>query len=396
MKSGWILFVLPLFLCGCHQEVKKPYSVWMAESEMQRCPELWQVDFVQKPKWDYTQGLMAQAMLMTAEASKDERFYEYVESFVNQFVDTAGKIMTYKMEQYSLDRVNGGKFIWDMWHKTGEEKYFQAAVMLRKQMDGQPRTSEGGFWHKQIYPQQMWLDGLYMGAPFYAECAKELNRPEDFDDVINQYVIVYRHTYDARTGLNFHGWDESREQEWANKETGCSAHVWGRAMGWYFMALVDVLDFIPENHPRREEIVDLLQKVAEGVKNAQDEKSGVWYQVMDEPKREGNYLEATASSMFVYSYYKSIRLGYLSEDSYLKIADRGYEGIVKEFVREGNDGTISLTRCCAVAGLGGKPYRNGTFDYYIHETIRDNDPKGVGPFIMASLEREKRNLLHNK
>lgn len=396
MKSGWILFVLPLFLCGCRPEVKKPYSMWMAESEMQRCPELWQVDFVQKPKWDYTQGLMAQAMLMTAEASKDKRFYEYVKSFANQFVDTAGKIMTYKMEQYSLDRVNGGKFIWDMWHKTGEEKYFKAAVMLREQLNGQPRTSEGGFWHKQVYPHQMWLDGLYMGAPFYAECAKELNRPEDFDDVINQFVIVYRHTYDARTGLNFHGWDESRGQEWANKETGCSAHVWGRAMGWYFMALVDVLDYIPEDHPRRGEIVDLLQKVAEGVKNAQNEKSGVWYQVMDEPKREGNYLEATASSMFVYSYYKSIRLGYLSEESYLETAAKGYEGIVREFIREGNDGTISLTKCCAVAGLGGKPYRDGTFDYYINETIRDNDPKGVGPFIMASLERENRNLLNNR
>lgn len=396
MKSGWILFVLPLFFLGCRQEVKKPYSVWMAESEIQRWPELWQVDFVKKPKWDYTQGLMAQAMLMTAEASEDKRFYEYVKSFADQFVDTAGKIMTYKMEQYSLDRVNGGKFIWDMWHKTGEEKYYKAAVMLREQLNGQPRTSEGGFWHKEVYPHQMWLDGLYMGAPFYAECAKELNRPGDFDDVINQFVIVYRHTYDARTGLNFHGWDESREQEWANQETGCSAHVWGRAMGWYFMGLVDVLDFIPEDHPRRKEVINLLEKVAEGVKNAQDEKSGVWYQVMDQSEREGNYLEATASSMFVYSYYKSIRLGYLSEESYLQTADKGYEGILKEFVREQNDGTISLTQCCAVAGLGGKPYRDGTFEYYINETVRDNDPKGVGPFIMASLEREYRNRLHNK
>lgn len=391
MKTIYLLLFLAYFLSGCREEQPRAYSVWMAESEMQRFPELWQVDFVEKPKWDYTQGLMATAFLRLAEASGEQRYLEYVKAFADKFVDSVGNVMMYKKEQYSLDRINGGKFLWELWHRTGEKKYALAAERLREQLNDHPRTSEGGFWHKKVYPHQMWLDGLYMGAPFYAQCAVELDRPQDFDDVINQFVIVNRHTYDARTGLNFHGWDESRQQAWADSVTGCSQHVWGRAMGWYFMALTDVLDFIPQDHPRRGEVMGLLQQVAAAVGKAQDEQTGVWYQVMDQPGREGNYLEATASCMFVYAYYKGIRLGYLPEAEYLPVAEKGYEGVVKEFIRENKEeGSISLTRCCAVAGLGGKPYRSGAYDYYIHETIRDNDPKGVGPFILASIEREQR------
>lgn len=389
MKGGIVLFILPLMLWACEKKEHKPYSVWMAESEMQRNPELWQADFVKAPKWEYTHGLMAKAMLAVNEATGEDRFLQYAQTFADQFVDSAGRIKTYKKELYNLDRINGGKFLWDLWHKTGIEKYRKAAVMLRAQLDEQPRTSEGGFWHKKVYPHQMWLDGLYMGAPFYAQSAHEMNTPENFDDVINQFVIVYSHTYDARTGLNFHGWDESRGQEWANKETGCSPHVWGRAMGWYTMALVDVLDYIPVDHPRREEILKLLQQVAEGVKNAQDPAAKLWYQVMDQPGREGNYHEATSSSMFVYALYKAVRMNYLPADPYLQVAREGYQAIVSRLIKEEEDGNISLTKCCAVAGLGGKPYRDGSYEYYIHETIRDNDPKGVGPFILASLEYER-------
>lgn len=389
MKRVFLFMWIALLWGGCRKENPKPYSVWMAESEMQRHPELWSVDFLKAPKWDYTQGLMAKAMLMTAGEKQDPRFYGYAKAFADKFVDTAGQILTYKKEQYNLDRLNGGKFLLDLWKESGEEKYYQAALRLREQLDEQPRTSEGGFWHKKVYPHQMWLDGLYMGAPFYAQCAVVLNRPEDFDDIIDQFTIVYRHTYDSRTGLNFHGWDESREQKWADPETGCSSHVWGRAMGWYFMALVDVLDYIPADHARRGEILNLLQGVAKGVKEAQEPQTGVWYQVMDRPGQEGNYLEATASAMFVYAYYKAVRLGYLPAEPYRAVAEKGYDGIIREFIRTDKEGNLSLTRCCAVAGLGGKPYRSGTYDYYIHETIRDNDPKGVGPFILASLEREK-------
>jgi unsaturated rhamnogalacturonyl hydrolase len=361
----------------------------MADSEIQRNPELWKVDFVKTPKWDYTQGLIALSMTSVSEASGNVRFFEYAKAFADTFIDSEGEIMTYKVDDYNLDRLNGGKFLWKLYHRTQEEKYYKAIVRLREQLDTQPRTSEGGFWHKKIYPYQMWLDGLYMGEPFYAQCASELDTPSDFDDVTNQFTLVYHRTYDVRTGLNFHGWDESREQAWSDKETGCSSHVWGRAMGWYFMGLVDVLDYIPEDYSRREELLDLLKQVAEGVQKAQDSASGLWFQVMDEPLKEGNYLESTASSMFVYAFLKAVRLNYLPADPYIAVAQKGYEGIIRDFIREESDGTISLTRCCAVAGLGGDPYRSGSFDYYVNEKIRDNDPKGVGPFILASLEQER-------
>ncbi|KAA6336997.1 Unsaturated rhamnogalacturonyl hydrolase YteR [termite gut metagenome] len=389
MKYPYLLFVCILMVCSCKQENSKPYSVWMAESEIQRNPELWKVDFVNTPKWDYTQGLIALSMVSVSEASGNLRFFEYAKAFADTFIDSEGRIMTYKVSDYNLDRLNGGKFLWKLYHRTQEEKYYKAIVHLREQLDTQPRTVEGGFWHKKIYPCQMWLDGLYMGGPFYAQCASEFDIPSDFDDVTNQFTLIYRRTYDVRTGLNFHGWDESREQAWADKETGCSPHVWGRAMGWYFMGLVDVLDYIPESYSGREELLELLKQVAEGVQRAQDPASGLWFQVMDEPLREGNYLEATASSMFVYALLKAVRLNYLSADPYITVAQKGYEGIVRDFIREEGDGTISLTRCCAVAGLGGDPYRNGSFDYYVNEKIRDNDPKGVGPFILASLEQER-------
>ncbi|MDR1756441.1 MAG: glycoside hydrolase family 88 protein [Culturomica sp.] len=391
-KRNYLLSLFVLLFFSCTQEEKIPWSVRMAESEIKRNPELWQVDFLKKPKWDYTQGLMAQALMATAETYGKQEFFDYTEQFARQFVDSTGAILTYKLEDYSLDRLNGGKFLWKMWRRSGEERYKAAALLLRSQLDAHPRTHEGGFWHKKIYPWQMWLDGLYMGAPFYAQCAGEQNRPEDFNDVIDQFTLVYRHTYDPRTGLNFHGWDESREQAWADPETGCSPHVWGRAVGWFFMALTDVLDFIPAEHPRRGEITELLVRVAEGVKNTREPASKVWYQVLDEPERAGNYLEASASSMFVYALLKAVRMGYLPADPYLTVAEESYQGVIRQFVRQEADGTVSLTRCCAVAGLGGNPYRDGSFEYYVGEKIRDNDPKGVGPFILASLEYEKMDI----
>jgi len=227
-----------------------------------------------------------------------------------------------------------------------------------------------------------------MGAPFYAQYAKEMNQPELFDDVVKQFQLVHKYTYNSETGLNYHGWDESREQAWADSITGCSPHYWGRAMGWYAMALVDVLDFIPENHAGRQSIVDILNQVASGVKKYQDTETGLWYQVLDQGSREGNYFEATASSMFTYSLLKAVRKGYICND-YKQVAKNAYEGIAKNLIKYNSNGTISLTKCCSVAGLGGNPYRDGSYEYYISEPIRDNDPKGVGPFILASLEYSK-------
>lgn len=361
------------------------FAVRMADSEIKQFPEPWGVDFNPKPVWSYTQGLIAQAMLQVWETTKNDMYYNYAKTYADKLIDEAGVISGYRMDEYNLDRINSGKFLFDLYNKTGDERYRKAIFTLREQLKTHPRTSEGGFWHKKIYTHQMWLDGLYMAAPFYARFALDFDEPSAFDDVINQFTLVYRHSFDPVSRLNFHGWDESKSQKWANPETGCSPHVWGRAMGWYCMALVDVLDFIPAGHPRRGEIITILNKVVQGLKKHQDKKTGLWYQVMDQGNREGNYLEATASSMFSYALLKASRKGYIPV-KYRNTGIKGYKGITGILVKENNDGTISLTKCCAVAGLGGNPYRDGSFEYYIHETVRDNDPKGVGPFIMASME----------
>lgn len=392
MKKIGIFFPLLLVLIYADtvfaQTMKKngaEMAVKMAESEMKQFPEPWTVDFNPKPVWNYTQGLIAQSMLLVGSESKNEAFFNYAKSYADKMIDASGSISGYKVEDYNLDCMNAGKFLFGLYDKTKDERYRKTIVLLRNQLKTQPRTSEGGFWHKQRYPNQMWLDGLYMAAPFYAQYAKIFNEPALFDDVVNQFIVVHKHSFDPKKGLNYHGWDESKVQKWANPETGCSPNFWGRAEGWYAMALVDVLDFIPNDHAGRPRLIEILNQVAAGIQKWQDPTTGLWYQVLDQGTREGNYLEASCSSMFTCALLKAVRKGYISKE-YKAIAEKGYRGIAKYLIKENSDGTISLTKCCAVAGLGGEPYRSGTYDYYIHEQVRDNDPKGVGPFIMASLE----------
>jgi unsaturated rhamnogalacturonyl hydrolase len=360
-------------------------AVKMAESEMVHFPESWTVDFRPQGSWNYTPGLIAHAMMDVYATTGDRKFMDYARSYADRYIREDGTIEGYRKEEYNIDRINSGKFLFPLFERTGEAKYEKAIHLLRSQLDTHPRTSEGGFWHKLIYPSQKWLDGLYMGAPFYAQYAITYRQPESLNDVIDQFVIMHRHTYDSRSGLNYHGWDESRAQKWANPETGTSPHFWGRAMGWYAMALVDVLELLPADHPRRRELLAILGQVVAGVKKHQDKKTGLWYQVLDQGNREGNYLESSVSSMFTYTLLKAVRLGYIPA-SYRKTALKAYNGILNRFIQENENGTISLTDVCSVAGLGGNPYRDGSFDYYISEPKRDNDPKGVGPFIFASLE----------
>jgi unsaturated rhamnogalacturonyl hydrolase len=273
---------------------------------------------------------------------------------------------------------------------THDEKYKKAAFLKMKQLETHPRTKEGGFWHKKIYPWQMWLDGIYMGAPFYAEFAKTFNRPEAFDDVANQIIFVANHTHDPNTGLFYHGWDESKQQKWADPVMGCLPNFWGRAMGWYAMGIVDVLDFLPADHPKREKILSIFRGLCQALVKYPDQETGLWYQVVDQGKREGNFLEASASAMFVYAMAKAVRLGYLGEE-YLAAVKKGYDGIIKNLIKENADGSIDLTQVCQVAGLGGNPYRDGSYEYYVSTPIVSNDLKGVGAFIMASVEMERLN-----
>jgi unsaturated rhamnogalacturonyl hydrolase len=274
-----------------------------------------------------------------------------------------------------------------LYNVTGQTKYYKAASLLREQLKSHPRTKEGGFWHKKIYQNQMWLDGLYMGQPFYAAYAKQFHEPEAFDDIANQFIWMEKHARDASTGLLYHGWDESKEQKWANPVTGCSPHFWGRAMGWYEMAIVDVLENFPVTHPKHDTLVAILKRMVDAIKKVQDPATGLWYDILNLPKEKGNYLESSASSMFVCATAKAVRLGLLPA-SYLTIAKKGYDGILKQFIKTDANGYTNVEGTVSVSGLGGNPYRDGSYAYYMSEKVVVNDPKGVGAFIQAAHEME--------
>lgn len=367
-------------------DVAKPLTIYeqMANSEIIRNPDPRLLDFRDSPKWEYSNGLVCSAMLKTWEATGNDKYYNYVRFYTDSLINDDGSIKTYKKSDFNIDRVNSGKILFTLYEKTGDEKYRLAIDTLRDQMRDQPRTSEGGFWHKKIYPYQMWLDGLYMGSPFLAQYAKVFNEPALFDDVALQVAQIEKHTYNADKQLYYHGYDESREQQWADPVTGLSPNVWGRAMGWYAMALVDMLDFFPEDHPGRADILAAIDRMAAGLVRYQDAETGLWWQIMDRPGDKDNYLEASCSSMFTYFFFKAVDQGYLSAD-HKAVAVKAYEGILARFIQTNDDGTVNLTTNCAVAGLGGNPYRDATYEYYVNEPKRDNDPKGVGPFIMAAI-----------
>lgn len=234
----------------------------------------------------------------------------------------------------------------------------------------------------------MWLDGIYMGSPFLARYARDFNQPEWFDEVAFQVVEIYKHTLDSETGLVYHAWDESREQRWCNPETGQSKHFWSRGTGWYMMALVDVLDYLPADHKGREAIIEILNDLSNALLTVSDEKTGLWYQVLDMGGEEGNYLEASGTAMFIYTFAKGAKQGYLPE-SFLDIANKAFDSMVENMVIIGSDGHPVLTNTCGACGLGGNPYREGDYDYYINEKIVDNDQKGVAPFILAAIELNK-------
>jgi unsaturated rhamnogalacturonyl hydrolase len=358
----------------------QPWFVRMADSMIKRhSPDAAQ--------WHYEHGLLLMAIERVWRATGEARYWNHVKDTVDLFIDPDGTIRTYHLEEYNLDQVNHGRVLFPLYDVTGDERYKRALAHLRRQLASHPRTDSGGFWHKQIYPYQIWLDGVYMAGPFYAEYARTFDEPAAFDDIAHELMLTEQHTRDPKTGLLYHAWDERKQQRWANPETGCSPHFWGRAIGWYAMAIVDVLDYFPQDHPRRPEIIAIFDRMTEAVAKVQDQATGLWYQVLDQGGRDGNYLEASASCMFTYAIAKAVRKGYVPAD-WLTVAHRGYQGIVRDLITVDEQGLVTLERTCAVAGLGGNPYRDGSFEYYVGEPVRANDYKGVGPFILASLELE--------
>jgi unsaturated rhamnogalacturonyl hydrolase len=358
-------------------------AVRMARSVMQRNPQAHR-------RWDYTQGVILGAIEQVGLAMNSPRLLGYVRENMDRWVRPDGSIVGYEMEEHNLDHVAQGTLLFGLAARTGDARYMKAAATLREQLRTQPRTPEGGFWHKRIYPQQMWLDGLYMAEPFYARYATVTRDTAAFTDIAKQFLLVSRYTRDSRTGLMYHAWDAARAQPWADSLTGLSRNFWGRAMGWYLVGVVETLDHFPAGHPGRAAIIETFRQAAAAVVSVQDPVTGLWWDVLDQPNREGNYLEASASSMFAYALAKGARLGYL-EPRYRDIAARALGGIRANLLREQPDGTLSLVNIVAVSGLGGSPrkdgsLRDGTFGYYVSEPVVTDDYKGVGPFVLAALE----------
>ncbi|HCO68543.1 MAG TPA: glycosyl hydrolase family 88 [Dysgonomonas sp.] len=385
MKFRYSIILLFLLASVAMVEAQQKYYIRMADSEIKRNPEPWMLDFSKAPKWNYCHGLELQAILQVWQKTGIGKYYDYAYEFADMMVESDGQIKTYKPHEYNIDRVNSGKFLFPVYEKSKEERFKKAIGLMRDQMKTHPRTKDGSFWHKKVYPHQVWLDGIYMASPFLAQYAKKFDEPSLYDDVALQIIDCHKYMLDEKTGLYYHGWDESRQQKWSDPETGLSPHFWSRSIGWYMMAMVDALDFLPQNHPKRSEILSILQNLSKSIENFRDPQTGMWYQVTDQINREGNYQESTGSAMFIYTWVKGAQKGYLDK-SYLKKGQEAYNQFVKRFIKENEDGTISVTDCCAVAGLGGeKVYRDGSFEYYISEPIRDNDPKAVSPFIMVSI-----------
>ena len=394
----------------------KSYAEWLTRSEIKRTPKSYLLDFSTAPKWSYVMGIELEAMLDTYIKYGGEDIRKYCQEYTDTMINQKGDIRGYNMLDYNLDNIRTGHFVTRMYQQWPEAKNLKAMQTMMKQLQNQPRTkADKVYWHKAIYAYQVWLDGIFMGLPFRVLTAP-ITEPKNksltskiYDDAVNQLKVTYERTLDPKTGLNRHAYDETRKAFWADKETGLSQHCWGRAQGWYSMALIEVLDALPENYARRQEVIELLQKDLNAVIKWQDEKTGVWYQVMDSPEREGNYLESTCSSMFAYVLLKAWNKGYLGE-KYRDAGVKAYKGIIDNFIFVHPDKTISLTKCCSVAGLGPaatpeveaalkkvnpkgsvkeNTRRDGSFEYYLSEPIRDNDAKGVGPFIWASLEYDK-------
>ena len=336
-------------------------------------------------KWNYIDGCMITALLSLYEITGEERYYTFAKDFVDYFVQPDGTIRTYDMEEYNLDNINTASNLFFLYDKSGEEKYRLALDNVRKQLDGMPRTKEGSFWHKAIYPNQVWLDGLYMAEPFYMKYETRFRKMEKCQDVIHQFKNVEKYMKDPKTGLYYHGYDESREMYWADPVTGCSPNFWLRALGWFSLALVETSQATDETlYYEKRYLQKLFEDLVDALKPFQDE-SGMFYQVVNRSDAKGNYLETSGTALIAYAILKAVRLGYLAP-RYREMGEKAFNGIVEKYLSKNEDGTLKLSGICLVAGLGGKAHRDGSLEYYFSEPVVENEAKGVAPFLLAYTE----------
>lgn len=353
---------------------------------------IWNIEKIKngdKPSWNYIDGCMIKAVLELYHITKHETYLSFADQFIDYFVREEGSIRYYDPEEYNLDNVNAGKTLFDLYKITGKEKYRKAIDTVYSQVTGQPRTSSGNFWHKQIYPNQIWLDGFYMVHPFYMQYELTFNEGRNCRDSYEQFLNASRLMRDTRNGLYYHAYDDSRESFWCDKVTGLSDNFWLRALGWFAMALVDTIEIMPDSlADERTELTRIYSELIDSMLPYQDKETGMWYQVVNRGGIKPNYLETSGSAIFAYAIMKSVRLGLLPE-SYFSDGRRAFDGICRHRLSE-TGGALQLDGICLVAGLGNKEMREGTFDYYMREPIVKNDAKGVAPLILAYVETLRR------
>ncbi|MBQ9252871.1 MAG: glycoside hydrolase family 88 protein [Clostridia bacterium] len=358
-------------------ESSPSHTIWNVEKLRQGVPT----------NWNYIDGCMMTALLSLYEITGEQRYFDFVESFIDAFVNEDGSIRTYKSEGHALDDINEGRVLFALYAATCKEKYRKAADFLRAELDAQPRTEEGSWWHKQIYPNQVWLDGIYMAQPFAALYEKTFGAG-DYSDILRQVGVVRQHMRDAKTGLYYHGYDASRSAFWCDQDTGLSQNFWLRAIGWFSVALIDLCEILPEQDsvPLKEVFSQLMRDLLPFA----DEETGMYFQVVDHPEAEGNYLETSGSSMIAYSMLKGARLGIL-EPLFAEQGQKTFDGIVRTNLSFTGE-ELNLNHICLVAGLGPEKdhRRDGSIAYYLSEPIVQNDAKGVAPLLMCYTEIKRR------
>jgi len=388
-----IILVLLLLITACNfqaqvQKNRKTESKWsirMANTVLSRSDSL--IYYVDKnPKWAYDVAFLG--MAIDRLGSADIKYSKYMENWVNHFVKPDGSVLDYTINEYNLDRIFPGRNMLTLYKRYPDQKYKIALDNFIEQLKTHPKTNSGGYWHKKIYPYQMWLDGIFMASTYMAQYANEFNKPEWFDTACSQVKMIYEKTLDPESGLLMHAWDESRSQAWCDPATGKSHYPWSRAMGWYILAVEDILGYLPENHPDRAELIGILQKTCDALLKVRDTKTGLWFQVLNCGGREGNYIEGSGSAMYTYAFARGAHKGWL-DTKYLSIAKDAFDGIIRELISVDEKGHLTMHNICGGCGLGGNPYRDGTYKYYIGEKRVDNDTKGVAPFIMAAIELDR-------
>ncbi len=349
---------------------------------------LWNIESIRDGKpahWNYIDGCMITALLCAAEITGEKKYSDFAENFIDWYVHDDGTITGYDVADHNLDDINEGRVLFDLYKMTGKEKYKKAIDLIKTQIDTQPRTNTGNFWHKKIYPDQIWLDGLYMAQVFYTLYQKNFGG-KDYSDIVNQFKNVRALMFDENKKLYYHGCDTSKQMFWADKTTGHSENFWLRSIGWFCISLIDNIEII-DDEAARAELVKIFKEAIEGIAQYADPETGMFYQVVDCGGREGNYLETSGSSMMAYAMMKGARLGVLDK-KFAELGKKTFDGICKKYLSINDNGELNLGGICLVAGLGpdAKPHRDGSYEYYISEPVVENDAKGVAPFILAYTE----------